>query len=69
MLCWGRMGTEDLAGLASKLREQTELTPERAAFLNRIAAEIRSGQYRVDVDSLAGKLMDELLRNPDDSRS
>ena len=63
------MGTEDLAGLASKLREQTELTPERAAFLNRIAAEIRSGQYRVDVDSLAGKLMDELLRNPDDSRS
>jgi len=63
------LGTEDLDALATKLREQTELTPERAALLNRIAAEIRSGEYRVDVDRLAGKLLDELLRHPDDSRS
>jgi hypothetical protein len=63
------LGTEDLAALAAKIREQTDLTPERAAFLNRIAAEVRSGTYTVDVDGLASKLMDELLRRPDDSLS
>ena len=60
------LGTEDLAALATTLREQTDLTPERAAFLNRIAAEIRSGEYSVDVNSLAAKMLDELLRPPDD---
>ena len=63
------LGTEDLAALATTLREQSDLTPERAAFLNRIAAEIRSGGYKVDVNSLAAKLLGELLRPPDDSRS
>ena len=63
------LGTEDLAALASKLREQTELTPERSAFLDRLAAEIRSGKYTVDTDKLAGKLLDELLPKPDDPRS
>ena len=62
------LGTEDLAALASKLREQTELTPERSALLDRLAAEIRSGEYTVDTDKLAGKLLDELLRKPDDPR-
>ena len=63
------LGTEDLAALASKLREQTELTPERSAFLDRLAAEIRSGEYTVDTNKLAGKLLDDLLRKPDDQRS
>ena len=63
------LGTEDLAALASKLREQTELTPERSALLDRLAAEVRSGEYTVDTDKLAGKLLDELLRKPDDPRS
>ena len=63
------LGTEDLAALATKVREQTDLTPERAALLNRIASEIRSGEYKPDVNSLAAKLLDELLRRPDESRS
>ena len=60
------LGTEDLAALATKLREQTDLTPERAALLSRLTAEIRSGEYRVDTERLAGKLLDELLRPPAD---
>lgn len=63
------LGTEDLAALASKLREETELTPERSAFLDRLAAEIRSGEYTADTDKLAGKLLDELARKPDDLHS
>ena len=61
------LGPEDLAALATKLREQTDLTPERAAFLNRLAAEIRSGEYCVDTQSLAGKLLGDLLRPPEDA--
>ena len=60
------LGTQDLAALATKLREQTDLTPERAAFLNRLTAEIRSGEYRVDTQRLASKLLGELFLPPDD---
>ena len=60
------LGTEDLAALARKLREQTDLTPERAAYLNRLAADIRDGKYSVDAQGLADKLMDDLLTDPPD---
>lgn len=49
---------EQLAELARKLREQTPGTPEREAFLNRLAEEIRTGQYQVDTTTLARKLVD-----------
>ena len=60
------LGTEDLAALARKLREQTDLTPERAAYLNRLAADIRDGKYSIDAQRLADKLMDDLLTDPPD---
>ena len=60
------LGTEDLAALARKLREQTDLTPERAAYLNRLAANIREGKYSVDTEGLADKLLDDLLTDPPD---
>jgi anti-sigma28 factor (negative regulator of flagellin synthesis) len=65
------LGSEDLAALAKKLREETELTPERAAFLDRLAAEIRSGAYTVETERLAGKLLDEIIKpqiNTDEHR-
>jgi anti-sigma28 factor (negative regulator of flagellin synthesis) len=60
------LATEDLAALARKLREQTDLTPERAAYLNRLAADIREGKYSVDAEGLADKLIDDLLPDPSD---
>ena len=61
------LGSEDLAALARKLREQTDLTPERAAYLDMLAAEIREGKYSVDAEGLAEKLLDEFLTgSPDD---
>ena len=60
------LGTEDLAALAAKLREQTDLTPERAAYLDRLAADIRDGKYSIDAQGLADKLMDDLLTDPPD---
>ena len=60
------LGTEDLAALARKLREQTDLTPERAAYLNRLAAEIRAGNYTIDAEALADKLLDDLRIDPPD---
>ena len=55
------LGSDDLAALSRKLREHTDLTAERAALLNRFAAEIRSGEYKVDAEKLAGRLLDEII--------
>lgn len=56
------LGSDDLAALAKKLREETDLTPERAELLERIAAAIRSGEYKVDADKLAGRIVDEMKK-------
>jgi anti-sigma28 factor (negative regulator of flagellin synthesis) len=53
---------EDLALLLRRLREFDEGSPEREAYLEDLAAQIRKGTYRVDTEELARKLLDELLR-------
>jgi anti-sigma28 factor (negative regulator of flagellin synthesis) len=66
------LGTEDLAALARKLREEADLTPERAALLNRLEAEIRAGEFSVDTERLADRLLNRLEKpriDPDEHRS
>ena len=53
-------GPEDLAALSKKLREQADSTSERKALLDRLAAEIRSGNYHVDVEKLADRLLHDI---------
>jgi anti-sigma28 factor (negative regulator of flagellin synthesis) len=62
---------EHLAALSHKLREQSGLTPEREALLERLAREIQSGEYAVDVDKLADQLLSEIHKpriNTDEHR-
>lgn len=50
----------ELAALNRRLRELTPGTPEREAYLERLAAEIREGVYQPDPASLAEALLEEL---------
>jgi len=47
---------EALKALSHRLAELTEGTEEREALLQRLAEQIRSGQYAVDADALAASL-------------
>jgi anti-sigma28 factor (negative regulator of flagellin synthesis) len=51
---------EDLAEMMRRLREAEDGTPEREAYLEKLAAQIRDGTYTVDADELARKLLREL---------
>ena len=51
---------EQLAELARRVRELAPDTPEREAYLDRLAEEIRTGRYQVDTEALAKKLIDRL---------
>lgn len=55
-------GEDQIAGLARRLRELTDGTPERDEWLDRIAAEIREGRYTVDSEALADILIEEADR-------
>jgi anti-sigma28 factor (negative regulator of flagellin synthesis) len=54
------LSPEQLAELARKLREQSPDTPEREAYLDRLAAEIREGRYEIDTETLARTLIEKL---------
>ena len=54
----------DLLSLARTLRREAGRPLDREALLERLANEIRTGQYRVDVDALAERLLDEFDENP-----
>jgi anti-sigma28 factor (negative regulator of flagellin synthesis) len=51
---------EDLAEMIRRLREAEDGSPEREAYLNKLAADIRGGTYKVDTEELARKLLREL---------
>ena len=59
------LSPEQLAELARKLREQQPGSPEREAFLDRLAEQIRSGEYQIDNEKLARKLAEKLLSELD----
>ena len=49
---------DELAQLATSVREASEGTPEREARLQRLAALIREGKYHVDTNALARKIIE-----------
>ena len=49
----------DLASVGHELRKQQEGSAERKAHLERLRQKLKSGEYRVDAEALARKLMEE----------
>jgi len=61
-------GEQQLSELAHRIRELTDGTPEREAYLERLAAEIREGCYELDAEILAQKLIERgVLSDPKSS--
>ena len=49
----------DLAALKEHLERETEGSPEREAYLAKLKKQIESGEYQVDSEALAKKLLEE----------
>ncbi len=49
----------DLIALRDQLLEHQEGTPERQAYLERLRAMVRSGEYKPDSEALAAKLLEQ----------
>ena len=60
----------DLASLGHELRKQQEGSAERKAHLERLRQQLKAGEYFVDSEALAQKLLeeaaDELVPDPRD---
>jgi anti-sigma28 factor (negative regulator of flagellin synthesis) len=54
-----------LERLRHKLREESPGSPEREAYLERLAEQIRTGKYEVDTEQLARILTEKLLSELD----
>jgi anti-sigma28 factor (negative regulator of flagellin synthesis) len=65
----------DLRALGHKLRKEQEGSEERIAYLEKLRKQVKSGQYSVDAEALADKLLesaaDEILPDhcPDDDEA
>lgn len=53
----------DLAALEYGLLKESEGSPERAAYLERLRQLVQSGEYHVDAEALARKLIE--IHRPD----
>ena len=53
----------DIAALGHSLRKQTAGSTEREAYLEKLRKLVQSGEYEVDSEALAKKLMEEAERN------
>ena len=53
-----------LSELSSKVRELDSESPERAARLERLSAEIAAGRYHVDPHEVARKMVDDAQDEP-----
>ena len=56
-----------LSDLSAKLRELDSDSPERAARLERLAAEVASGRYRVDAMEVSDRIIDDAVEPGDAS--
>jgi flagellar biosynthesis anti-sigma factor FlgM len=54
-----------LSDLGTKLRELDAESPERAARLEQLAAEVAAGRYRVDAMKVSERIIEDVLR-PDE---
>jgi anti-sigma28 factor (negative regulator of flagellin synthesis) len=57
----------DLGALGQKLRQEQDGTAEREAYLDRLRQQIKAGEYQVDAQALADRLLEcaanEILPN------
>lgn len=51
-----------MSRLAGAIRADDLNTPERAAKIERLEAEVRSGKYQVDSQALSRSLVDDMIR-------
>jgi flagellar biosynthesis anti-sigma factor FlgM len=58
----------NLSSLAAAVQSALSDSPERAARLERLAAEFAAGDYQTDATSTARSLIDETLSAQDDGR-
>jgi anti-sigma28 factor (negative regulator of flagellin synthesis) len=56
-----------LSDLAGRLRSLSPDTPERAAYLEKLSAEVEAGRYTVDAQALSRKIIDDALQETRDS--
>jgi anti-sigma28 factor (negative regulator of flagellin synthesis) len=50
-----------ISSLAGYLRSLSRETPERAAYLEKLLAEVQSGRYSVDAHELSREIVDDAL--------
>jgi anti-sigma28 factor (negative regulator of flagellin synthesis) len=50
-----------LSDLAGRLRSLSSDTPERAAYLEKLSAEVEAGRYTVDAQALSRKIIADAL--------
>jgi len=55
----------DIAALGHHLRKQTEGSSEREAYLEKLRKLVQSGEYKIDSEALARKLLEEAERDAD----
>lgn len=56
-----------LSNLLENLRHEgisgeSDLTPERAAYLDKLGAQVASGDYKVDADALSARIIDDTIK-------
>ena len=54
-----------LSDLSGRLRELDSESPERAARLERLAAEVKSGRYNVDPAEVSHRIVNDALKGPE----
>ncbi|HUS07237.1 MAG TPA: flagellar biosynthesis anti-sigma factor FlgM [Bryobacteraceae bacterium] len=51
-----------LSTLGSQLRAEDSESPERAAYLEKLQAQVEDGSYQADVDQLSKRIIDEATK-------
>lgn len=55
----------DLSALAHNLQKQAEGSSEREAFIEKLRKKVQSGEYNVDAEALAKKLLEDAIERGD----
>ena len=55
----------DLTALADNLRKQAHGSAEREAYLEKLRKQVKSGEYQIDAEALARKLIENARKDID----
>ena len=53
-----------LSSLSARIRELDTESPERAAYLERLSADVQAGRYKVDALEISKKIVNDALNEP-----